>query len=64
MLGNATVIDDLGAHFGHGLYAREADYLRTQEWAHTVDDILTRRSKLGLRFAAKEASELDVYLRG
>jgi len=63
VLGNATVIEDLGQHFGHGLYAREADYLRAQEWAHTVDDLLWRRSKLGLRFAAKEASELDVYLR-
>ena len=53
---------DLGEHFGHGLYAGEVDYLREQEWATEVDDILWRRSKLGLFLSAAERSRLEAYL--
>ena len=53
---------DLGEHFGHDLYAREVDYLREQEWATEVDDILWRRSKLGLFLSAAERSRLEAYL--
>lgn len=53
---------DLGEHFGHGLYAREVDYLREQEWATEVDDILWRRSKLGLFLSDAERSNLEAYL--
>ena len=41
-------IKDLGKHYGAGLYQREIDYLRAHEWAHHADDILWRRTKLGL----------------
>ncbi|MSP53397.1 MAG: glycerol-3-phosphate dehydrogenase [Gammaproteobacteria bacterium] len=40
--------EDLGEDFGAGLYAREVDYLIRHEWAETVEDILWRRTKLGL----------------
>jgi len=48
ILGNASKLDDLGQHFGGGLTERELDYLRGNEWATTPDDVLWRRSKLGL----------------
>ncbi len=53
---------DMGKDFGHGLYAREVDYLVTNEWALSAEDILWRRTKLGLRFTAEETAGLEAYL--
>jgi len=53
---------DLGEHFGGTLYAREVDYLREQEWACEAEDILWRRSKLGLFLNEKEQARLRAYL--
>jgi glycerol-3-phosphate dehydrogenase len=53
---------DLGQDFGHGLTAAEVDYLATQEWAQTADDILWRRTKLGLRFDSAQTAALTAYL--
>ncbi len=46
-----TGLDDLGMRFGADLTAAEVRYLMTKEWALTADDVLWRRSKLGLRFS-------------
>jgi len=62
LLDNVQSEADLGEHFGHGLYAREVDYLREQEWATEADDILWRRSKLGLFLTGAERSRLEAYL--
>jgi glycerol-3-phosphate dehydrogenase len=64
ILGHAKTIDDLGVHFGHGLYACEVDYLIGREWARSANDILWRRSKLGLRFSAEETQNLERYIVG
>ncbi len=40
---------DLGLDFGGGLYEREVAYLMAHEWARSAEDVLWRRSKLGLR---------------
>ena len=61
-LGNAQSISDLGEDFGHGLRAAEVVYLVEQEWARTADDILWRRTKLGLRFDAAQTEILTRYL--
>ncbi len=53
---------DLGEAFDGGLTAAEVDYLRTEEWAVTAEDILWRRSKLGLRTSAESAARLAAYL--
>lgn len=53
---------DLGRDFGGGLSEREVDYLVGQEWAETADDILWRRSKLGLRFTSGQRALLEDYL--
>jgi len=49
ILGPAKQIDDLGAGLGADLTAAEVRYLMEHEWARTADDVLWRRSKLGLR---------------
>ena len=54
ILGEAVSIDQLGLSFGHGLFAKEVDYLCRFEWVTTSEDILWRRSKLGLVFAKNE----------
>lgn len=53
----------LGEHFGHGLYQCEVDWLIEQEWAQSAEDILWRRSKLGLYLNGKEAQTLDAYVK-
>lgn len=62
ILGEKSSVEQLGQHFGQGLYAREVDYLCTAEWATTSQDILWRRSKLGLSFTQIEMNQLDTYL--
>ncbi len=57
-----TSTTELGQNFGHGLFQAEVDYLVEQEWAVSVDDILWRRSKLGLEFGQEEAQVLAQYL--
>ncbi len=61
-LGKAQNQADLGQDFGHGLTAIEVDYLVAQEWARTADDILWRRTKLGLRFDTGQTDALVQYL--
>jgi glycerol-3-phosphate dehydrogenase len=61
-LGAATSVSDLGEQFGHGLSAAEVDYLFAQEWAQTADDILWRRTKLGLRMTQDQMAALDVFM--
>ncbi|RIA36825.1 homodimeric glycerol 3-phosphate dehydrogenase (quinone) [Hephaestia caeni] len=61
-LADARSLDDLGTHFGHGLTAAEVDYLVAVEWARTADDVLWRRTKLGLRFDADQAAALARYM--
>ena len=63
ILSKAASLANLGDDFGHGLYAAEVDYLIEQEWAQSADDILWRRSKLGLRFAPPETQKLEIYIR-
>ncbi len=62
ILEGARVAADLGAHFGAGLYAREVDLMRAEEWAHTATDILYRRSKAGLHATHEERAALAAYL--
>lgn len=62
ILGRATTLAALGEHFGAGLTAAEVNYLRTHEWAVTAQDILWRRSKLGLRITADATARLEQFL--
>jgi glycerol-3-phosphate dehydrogenase len=66
MFADATRAEDLGIHFGAGLYEREVRHLIDNEWAMTADDILWRRTKLGLRLSQDERDRLEdwVGIRG
>ena len=61
-LGGARDWEDLGRCFGAGLTEAEVDYLRREEWALTADDVLWRRTKLGLHMSAAEQAALAEYL--
>ena len=54
LLGDGTTPPDMGQHFGAGLYEIEARYLINHEWATSADDIMWRRSKLGLHMSEEE----------
>jgi glycerol-3-phosphate dehydrogenase len=63
LLGSARSLADLGEDFGGGLTAAEVDYLVRREWARSAEDILWRRSKLGLHVPAGAEAKIDAYLQ-
>ncbi len=62
ILQGATSATDLGEDFGAGLTEREVKYLIKYEWAQTAEDIIWRRSKLGLRMSDAEISKLVQWI--
>ena len=62
VLGNAKTMADLGQAFGATLTESEVRYLIAAEWACTAEDIVWRRSKLGLRLSAAEVSAIDDWI--
>lgn len=63
LLSGAQSIADLGLHIGADLYQREVDFLVETEWARCVEDIIWRRSKLGLRLSPVEIGRLATYVK-
>ena len=59
----ASCLADCGRDFGHGLTEREVRHLITREWARTAEDVLWRRTKLGLRFGPEGAASLDEFIK-
>src|SRR5215831_14225896 len=64
VLGEARRRDDLGPSFGPELTGAEVRYLMQQEWARFADDILWRRSRLGLTMAANHREALAAFMAG
>ena len=62
MFGNAASIDELGMHFGATLTEAEVTWQIEKEFAMTVEDIVWRRTKLGLRLSQQELRDLDTFL--
>ncbi len=62
ILKDVSCLDDLGYHFSNTLYQKEVEYLIQHEWAMTCDDILWRRTKLGLFFSSEEVNRLKKWL--
>lgn len=58
LLAGAQTRDALGQDHGGGLHERELDYLITHEWVRTAEDVLWRRSHLGLRLDAAQREAL------
>jgi glycerol-3-phosphate dehydrogenase len=63
ILGKAKSEADLGQAFGAGLTEAEARYLMDHEWALTADDVLWRRTKLGLRLSKAEVETLENWMK-
>jgi glycerol-3-phosphate dehydrogenase len=62
LLGDADSLAALGRHFGAGLYETEVRWLVEREFARTAEDVLWRRTKLGLRFTPAQTKALDGWL--
>ncbi|MEP9400413.1 glycerol-3-phosphate dehydrogenase [Sphingomonas sp. VNH70] len=62
LLGDAATPADLGEDLGGGLTVAEVEYLVAVEWARTSEDILYRRSKLGLHVPEGTRDRIDRYL--
>ena len=62
LLGDAREKSDLGLSFGPELTEAEVRYLMTKEWARFPDDILWRRTKLGLTIAQEDRERLAVFM--
>lgn len=62
VLAGARGLSDLGQHFGAGLYAREVDYLVRFEWARSAEDVLFRRTRLGLELGEDAARAIEDYI--
>ena len=62
ILTGARDFADLGPCFGADLTAAEVDYLRHDEWAMTAEDVLWRRTRLGLQFTQGQADTLAAWM--
>ncbi len=62
MLGDARKVADMGRCLGADLTEREVDWQVRTEWARSSEDVLWRRSKLGLRMREGEVTALEQYL--
>jgi glycerol-3-phosphate dehydrogenase len=62
ILGEAQSLGDLGECFTGDLTGAEVRYLVEYEWAQTAEDVLWRRSKLGLSVSAKESEALGRFI--
>ncbi len=64
ILGDGETQPELGQNFGAGLYEIEAKYLINHEWATSADDILWRRSKLGLHMSEAQRAAFTRWFEG
>lgn len=64
VLGDAKSASDLGQGFGATLTASEVKWLMTREYAQTAEDVVWRRSKLGLRMSSDEIATLNMWMEG
>jgi glycerol-3-phosphate dehydrogenase len=62
VLTGARCASNLGRRFGADLTEAEVKYLCHEEWAQTAEDVLWRRSRLGLSLTTSEAADLDGWL--
>ena len=63
LLQGALKIEDMGINFGGSLTEIEVKYLIRHEWAETAEDVVWRRSKLGIRLSKSEILTLDQWMK-
>lgn len=64
LLDGITDAAGMGEIFGADLSAREVAYLMRNEWARTAQDVLWRRTKMGLRLQDDEVAALTAWMAG
>jgi glycerol-3-phosphate dehydrogenase len=64
VLGGAATAADLGRDFGGTLTEVELRWLMAREWARRAEDVVWRRSKLGLRMTPDQITALDAWMTG
>ena len=64
ILGDAISVNDLGEDFGGGLFTAEIDYLIRHEFAETTEDVLYRRSKLGIHMRPEDRKRFEAWFPG
>ena len=63
VLDGANTPGDLGRDFGATLTEAELRWLMTREYARRAEDVVWRRSKLGLRLTAEQVAEIDAFMK-
>ena len=63
MMGAAKTLADMGEHFGATLTAGEVAWLMNKEYALSAEDVVWRRSKLGLRMDEAQIARLDEWMQ-
>ena len=58
LIGPALSMADMGVEVAPGLHERELRFLQDHEWAMEADDVLWRRSKLGLHYTAQQRQQV------
>lgn len=64
ILGDAMSTEDMGKGFAATLTEHEITWLMKKEYARTAEDVVWRRSRLGLRMSKAEIAELDAWMKG
>lgn len=64
VLAEATTAADLGRDFGATLTEAELRWLMSREYARTAEDVVWRRTKLGLRLTEDQIAALDAFMKG
>ncbi|EDM70182.1 aerobic glycerol-3-phosphate dehydrogenase [Roseobacter sp. AzwK-3b] len=62
MLGDAKTPEDLGPDFGATLTGREVAWMMQREYARSAEDVVWRRTRLGLRLSADQIAALEAWM--
>ena len=62
LLGSARTVEDLGQDFGATLSEAELKWLCNTEFAETAEDVLWRRTKLGLRLTHEQSAKVEAWM--
>jgi len=63
LMKGALNIEDMGQDFGGTLSAREIEYLMKHEWAECAEDVVWRRSKLGIRLDENLIAVIEEWMQ-
>jgi len=55
-------LSEMGTHFGADLYSREVDFMIQYEWVRNPDDVLFRRSRIGMKAPPEVKEKLAAYM--